>query len=116
MYQFYISLPYVFSFLALFYLGWGILRIPKEKRLYRREEVDLSFNRIKSAGRNLLGLLAIGILGEIVFLSFFSDGVDLVLEFVFLLLEVMAAIVVYFQIRLLQPISVQVKSEQSEVD
>ena len=116
MYQFYISLPYVFSFLALFYLGWGILRIPKENRLYRREEVDLSFNRIKSAGRNLLGLLAIGILGEIVFLSFFSDGVDLVLEFVFLLLEVMAAIVVYFQIRLLQPISVQAKSEQSEVD
>ena len=116
MYQFYISLPYVFSLISLFYFGWGILQIPKEKRPYRREEVDLSFNRMKSSSRILLILLAIGIIGELIFLIFFSAGVDMVLEFIFLLLEVLAVIAVFFQIRLLKPIIVQAETEQSIVE
>lgn len=111
--QFYISLPYVFSFLPLFHLASGIWRIPQEKRLYRRVEVDLSFNRMKSASKILLILLAIGIIGEITFLIFFSAGENLGLEFEFLLLEVLAAITVYFQISLLKPIIVQAGPEQT---
>ena len=116
MYQFYISLPYVLSFLALFYLGWGGLLIPKEKRPYRREEVDLSFHRMKSASRFLLILLAIVIIGELIFLVFISAGENKLLEIGFLLIEVLAAIVVYIQIRLLKPIIVQAGTEQSIVE
>ena len=49
MYQFYISLPYVLSFLPLYFLAEGMLRIPKEKRRFRSDEVGLSFGRMQKA-------------------------------------------------------------------
>lgn len=106
MYQFYISLPYVFSFLFLFYLAQGIWRIPKQKRPYRRQEVDLSFNRMKSASRMLLVMLVIGILGEIFFLTLNQIGDYQGLELVYLLLEVLAAVMVFMQMRIQQPLIV----------
>jgi hypothetical protein len=39
MYTFYVVLPYVISFLPMYYIGAGILHLPKEKRMYRRDEV-----------------------------------------------------------------------------
>jgi hypothetical protein len=114
MYQFYISLPYVFVFLALFNLAEGSLRLPKEKRKYRRDEVGLSFERIKTASNILMILLGIGILGEIIFLLFFSVRDQIGLEFLYLLLEVLAAAAAYFLIRLQRPILVQPATDQEK--
>jgi len=107
MYQFYISLPYVFSFLALFYLGWGILRIPKEQRLHRREDVDLSFKRMKTASNFLLILFSIGVMAEIAFLLFTSSLERRVLEYLYLSLEALSAIAIFILIRVQKPIRVQ---------
>ena len=114
MYQFYISLPYVISFLFLFYFAQGVWQIPKEKRPYRREEVDLSFNRMRSASRMLLIMLVIGIIGEIIFLIFFSGGEKQALEVVYLLLQVLTAIAVYFQLKLQAAIIIQTTTQQSK--
>lgn len=105
--QLYISLPYVFVFLALFYLAEGVLRLPNEKRKYRRDEVGLSFERIKITSYVLLLLLGGGILGEIIFLLFFSVRDQRGLEFLYLSLEVLAAAIAYFLVRLQKPIHVQ---------
>lgn len=105
MYSFYISLPYVFSFLPLFFLIDSALQIPKEKRDYKREEVELSFKRLKSATNFLLALVGVGILGEIVFLIFFSQGFDLK-ELVFLLVELLVAVLVYLLMRMQKQIKV----------
>lgn len=110
--QLYISLPYVFVFLALFYLAEGVLRLPKEKRKYRRDEVGLSFDRIKTASNILMILLGIGILGEIIFLLFSSVRDQRGLEFLYLSLEVLSAAVVYFLIRWQRPIRVETISDQ----
>lgn len=74
MYQFYVALPYAASFLPMYYLISGILRLPKEKRGFRRDEIGLSFDRLKKAGKALLIILGIGAIGEIVFLIFFATG------------------------------------------
>jgi MFS family permease len=105
MYSFYISLPYVFSFLPLFFLIDSALRIPKEKRNYKREEVELSFKRLKSATNFMMALIGIGILGEIVFLIFFSQGFDLK-ELVFLLVELLVGVSVYLLMRMQKQIKV----------
>jgi hypothetical protein len=109
--QLYISLPYVFVFLALFYLAEGVLRLPKEKRKYRRDEIGLSFERIKTASNILMLLFGIGILGEIIFLLF-SVREQIGLDFLYLSLEALAAAAVYFLIRLQKPIHVQTSSNQ----
>lgn len=82
MYAFYVALPYVVAFLPFYFLGSSILRIPKRKRLYHREEVELSFTRARKASLSLLILLGIVLLGEIIFLIWFSgDGMGLDLIF-----------------------------------
>jgi hypothetical protein len=91
MYQFYVALPYVFVFLPLYYFASGILRLPKVKRPYRRDEVELTFERIKKANRFLFGLLCLVMVGELVFLVWFSKGGQNQ-ELIFLALEAVAAI------------------------
>ncbi|MFZ3070792.1 MAG: hypothetical protein WA110_06715 [Anaerolineaceae bacterium] len=112
MYQFYVALPYVFSFFPLTYLAEGILRLPKEKRKFRREEIGLSFDRMKTASTVLLIFLGVGVLGEIAFLLFSADGNEFVLEYRYLALEALAAAAVYFIIRLRKRIHVQTCSDQ----
>jgi hypothetical protein len=112
--QLYISLPYAFVFLALFYLAEGVLRVPKEKRPYRRDEIGLSFDRIKTASSILMILLGVGILGEIIFLLFVSVRDQRVPEYLFLSLEVLAAAAAYFLIRLQKPIRVQPSTDQEQ--
>jgi hypothetical protein len=91
MYQFYVALPYVFVFLPLYYFASGILRLPKDKRPYRRDEVELTFERIKKANWFLFGLFCMVILGELVFLVWFSKGGQNQ-ELIFLASEAVAAI------------------------
>jgi len=105
MYAFYVALPYVFAFLPLYYLGTGIFRMPTRKRKYHREEVGLSFERAKKANRFLLIILGVGVIGEIIYLIFFSqDGRSL--EWLFLGSLLLTAGFSYCLYRLLKSIQV----------
>ena len=101
MYQFFVSLPYVFSFLPLYFLAAGILRLPAKKRKFRRDEIGLSFERMKTACTFLLVLLGIGVLGETIFLVWFMEGWN-VLEYIYLLAGLLTTAAVYILIRLLK--------------
>ncbi len=101
MYNFFVSLPYVFSFLPLYFLAAGILRLPAKKRKFRRDEIGLSFERMKTASTFLLILLGIGVVGEITYLVWFMEGWN-VLEYIFLLLGLLTTAAVYILIRLLK--------------
>jgi hypothetical protein len=78
----------------------SVFRLPKEKRDYRREEVDLSFRRIRTHTIVLLILASIGVIGELVFLIWFANGLD-ARELIYLGLEVLlvalSAIWIYIQ-------------------
>jgi len=73
MYQFFIALPYVAAFLPLYFIATGILRIPTKKKQLRRDQVELSFERVKKASTYLLLLFGMSILGEVIFLIFFEN-------------------------------------------
>jgi hypothetical protein len=104
--QFYIILPYAFAFLPMIYLGASVFRLPGEIRPYRREEVELSFNRIRSSRIGLLVFLGLGALGEVGFLVFSSAIEQPALEISFLSLEILTIAVVYLLVRLQQPVSI----------
>ena len=112
MFQFYVALPYVLAFFPLLYMAMGILRLPKEKRKFRRDEIGLSFNRMKTSSILLLIFIGTGILGEIVFLLFVSTGSQRALEFLYLGLEVATAAAVYILIHLQRQIHILTSSEQ----
>jgi hypothetical protein len=107
MFQFYVALPYVFAFFPLMYMAAGVLRLPKEKRKYRRDEMGLSFDRIKLNSRGLLFFLGMGTIGEILFLVFGTVSGQRLLEYWYLALEMMTAAAVYLLIRLQKQICVQ---------
>ena len=114
MYQFYIAIPYVLAFFPLFYMAEGILRLPKEKRRYRRDEIGLSFDRMKTASIVLMIFLGIGVLGEITFILSVSARDQSVLEYIYLALEALAATAVYLLISLQRQIRIQTCSEQEQ--
>ena len=68
--QFYILIPYVLAYLPLYYLAAGIIALPKEMRLYRRDETALSFKRIRSTCRILIIFLFGELIGSLIFLIF----------------------------------------------
>lgn len=100
MFQAYVSLPYVGTFFPLLYMAAGVLHLPKDKPRYRRDEVGLSFWRMKSASRFVLAGLALGLLGETIFLLFVSAGAATGRELLYLGLEALAAGAVLASIRL----------------
>lgn len=105
MYAFFVSLPYVFSFLPLYFLMDGGLRLPKEKRDLRREEAELIFKRMKTASRFLLPLLGVTVLGDLVFLLWFANGA-IWREILFIAIELAMMVAVFLIIRMQQPIEV----------
>ena len=107
MYQFYVSLPYVGAFFPMLFMTISVLRLPKEKRKYRRDEIGLSFDRMKSTSILLMIFLSIGVIGEIIFLLFVSIGDLNVLEYLYLSFEVPAAAAVYLIIRLQRQIHIE---------
>jgi hypothetical protein len=111
MFQFYVAIPYVLAFFPFTYAVAGVLRLPKKKRKYRRDEIGLSFDRLKSACIVLMIFLGIGILGEIAFLLFFSAGDQRLMEYAYFALEVLAVMVVYLLDRLRGRIHIQTCSE-----
>lgn len=88
MYAFFISLPYACAFLPIYFLIMSVFRLPSEKRDFRREEVELSFKRLKTHSIVLLILAALGVIGEAVFLIWFINGVYS-REWIYLGLEVL---------------------------
>ncbi len=106
MYQFYIALPYAISFMPIYYLASGALRVPKDKRKYRRDEIGLSFNRLKKASVALLIILGIGAVGEVVFLIWFARQ-RLDLEIIYLTMVLFELMAAYVLIRLRQRIPIQ---------
>ena len=105
MYTFYISLAYIFTFLPLYLLIDGALRWPKEKRLFKRDEVELSFYRLKKAVKFMLALTGASIVGEIVFMVFFLRGFDLK-EIYFLVVELIVGAADFLLLRLNKGIKV----------
>ena len=94
MYRFFIALPYVGIFLPLYFIATGVFRLPKENRKFRRDEVELSFNRVKKASTYLLILFGMLILGEVIFLIFFANN-DYQLEYLYLGVELIGGIAAY---------------------
>ncbi|MEJ2487345.1 MAG: hypothetical protein P8Y68_16595 [Anaerolineales bacterium] len=108
MYQFFISLPYVIAFFPMIKIGEAIFRIPTEKRGYRRDEKELSFDQIKTSSYVLIGILGIGLIGEIVFLLLISADGQQDFEYRYLLLELVVASCTLIMIRLVRPITFQI--------
>ncbi|HKJ28434.1 MAG TPA: hypothetical protein VJ965_12400 [Anaerolineales bacterium] len=104
MYQFYIALPYVFAFFPLYSQFVGILRLPKAVRPYRRDEVALSIDQIKTASKFLLIFLGVGTLGEAVYLLFFAAADQQRFELLFFMLEIVATTASFFLYRVQQPV------------
>ncbi len=104
--QFFIGLPYVAAFFPLLYLAVAILRIPKEKREFRRDEIGLSFDRVITSSYIVLILMGFSVLGEILFLLVFSYGQAGPLELLYLILEVSSTAVVYTLITLQRKIRI----------
>lgn len=93
--QFFVGLPYVAAFFPLLYLAIAVFRLPREKRKYQRDEIGLSFDRVKTSSGILLVLMGFGVLGEVAFLLAFSSGKTDPLELLYLVLEVFSIAAVY---------------------
>jgi len=116
MYSFFVSLPYVFAFLPLYFLVDGSLRLPKEKRHLRRDETELIFTRIRVASYFLFPILCVGIIGEAVYLIWFSAGA-IWLEILFLAVEIIITVAAFALLWAQRPIEVtQVFSEQVSIE
>ena len=81
-------------------------RLPNEKRKFRRDEIGLSFDRLKTTSKILMIFLVIGVIGEIVFLIFVSSGNQSVLEYLYLSFQVPATAAAYCFIRLQKQIQI----------
>ena len=112
MYRLYVALPYVVALAPLYNAFTGVLRVPREARKYRRDEVGLSFERIKTAVFFLTGVLAAGLLGEIVFLLTSTTEAGRGLEYIYLSLEALAAGTTFLAIQLQKSARVQVLDEE----
>ena len=105
MYSFFVSLPYVFAILPLYFLVDGGLRLPKEKRNFRRDEADLIFKRMKTASYFLFPILCLGIVGEVVYLIWFSAD-SIWQELLFLGVEILISVAAFGLMRMQKPIEV----------
>lgn len=97
--NFYVALPFGFSLFPLVYLVDAALHLPKEKRLLRRDEVSLSFDRIKVTSILLGIFISVGIIGEIVFLIWFAQQEDFGREYLYLFLLTASALAVFVMLR-----------------
>lgn len=111
MYAFYVALPYVINFLPLYFMIAGGLRLPGEKRKFRRDEIGLSFERIRKSNLFALILLGVVLLGEIVFLIWFA-GEGRPQEILFMGIELLAIIGAYFLYRMQRMMQEKIGEEE----
>jgi hypothetical protein len=109
--QLYVALPYAASFFPLYFIADGALRLPTKQRKLRRDEVDLSLNRMKTSSIILLIFLSIVVVGELIYILIVPEA-GFRLEYIFLLSAFIAALAVFLIIRLQRPIEVKVSEDQ----
>ena len=114
MYQLYVAVPYALAFFPLIYLTEGILRLPKEKRKYRHDEIGYSFDRMKTSGYLLIAFLGIVLLGEFVFLVFFADKIQRSPDYLYLVLELVAATAAFLLIYRQREILMQTCADEEQ--
>jgi MFS family permease len=108
--MFYIAIPWAAAFLPLYFLAFGIIRLPVKKRKFRCDEIGLTFDRMKKASIALFILLSMVVVGEIIFLvGFAKEGLNL--EYTYLVSQALTLIAVFIIIRLQDPIEVQASGE-----
>lgn len=105
MYQLYVALPYVLVFLPEYYLAAGIFRLPKDRRKFRRDEIELSFTRIKKASTFLLVLISVLGLAELIFIVGWAVEMS-AQEVFFLLLITLAGVGAYILFRLQKTVQI----------
>jgi len=111
MYQLYVSLPYVFAYMAIWYTILGTFRFPTQKRKYRRNEIDLSINRAQRASKALMVLLILGEFGGLLFLAFNSEA-NLMSEYLYLIFNALTIATLFFTIRLQGEINIHPSTDQ----
>ncbi len=111
MYQFFVALPYAIVFLPLTFLGFGIFGLPKKHLKIQRDEMEQSFKRIKINSAIVLVLLVILIFGEAIYFIAFSVKSQLFSEFLFLIPELISALIVFGLFRLQKKIHIQLSEE-----
>ena len=100
--HFYVAIPYALSFLPIFNLTRSGIRLPVEERKYRREEIGVTYERFNNHSLILLIFLGVCLVGEVIFLLFFSKGNREASEFYFLAAEFAAlalGLIIYFNIK-----------------
>lgn len=115
--QFYVAIPYVLAFLPIFNLVRSGIRLPVEERKYRREEIGVTYERFDNHSLTLLVFLGICLVGEVVFLLFFSQGGATASEFYFLAAELAAmalGLIIYFNVKKVVISRVKVEEKQRE--
>lgn len=104
--NFYVAIPFAFSFFPLVYLADSVLRLPKAKRPLRRDEVAFSFDRIKVTGI-ILGIFIIaGIIGEIIFLILVTGEKNPVSELLYISLQAVSAASAFIILQMRQRIEI----------
>ncbi len=100
--NFYVAIPYAFAALPIFNLFRSGIRLPIEDRKYRREEISVTYERFTNHSLFLLIALGVCILGEVVYLVFFSKGGAVASEAYFLVAECAAialGLVIYISLK-----------------
>lgn len=107
MYQIYIALPFAIAFLTITLLGFNLFTLPKDHLRIRRDEMELSFKKIKINSAITLFLLIMVILGEIIYFITHTGNDQLVPELLFLFPELISVLVVFGLLRLHQKVQIQ---------
>ena len=104
--QFYIALPYVIALLPLWNVLSAVMRIPRLKDKYRRDEIEPSFDRIGVFSLWLLVCFAVILLGEILYWVL-SAGAGFASEILFFLPELISFSAVYLVFRLQKQLQIR---------
>lgn len=112
--QMYAAIPYTAAFFPLVFLGTGVLRIPSEKRLYRNEEIGLSYKRVVNMCRLYLLFMTIGIIGIMIYLIVASNGQALVHEAVYSGMVLSASLIIWIILK--KATGVTIEKEETPVN
>lgn len=111
MFRLYVALPYAAAFFPLLYMTEGILRLPRTIRPFRREEMDLSFHRLKITSLLFAGSAAAGVLGQIFFMFFTPPSAHTNADLLHIVFELAAAAASFLLFRLHHAVDIRISSE-----
>jgi len=112
MYQLYVALPYAIAFLPLFFLGLGLLELPKKHLKIQRDEMEQSFKRIAITSGFTLVLLVVAILGEVIYLIINHSYAQFSSELIYLIPEIISVILIFALYRIQKKTHIQMSKEK----